>query len=131
MRWAIAAGSSSPHTRVPGDSVGGLGGAPSSCTALRSHGFVPRSIHFPSGISHGRQIHVNRIATVQRTYEILLSREFEKKAFCTRLLAAELLDPVPRMKIGADRPAQLYRLKRRRHPHLFSRPFGSTQPSAV
>jgi 8-oxo-dGTP diphosphatase len=67
------------------------------------------------------------LTELQQTYEVLLSRELEKKAFRTRLLAAGLLDPVPRMKIGANRPAQLYRLKRRRRPHLFSRPFGSAQ----
>jgi 8-oxo-dGTP diphosphatase len=67
------------------------------------------------------------LTELQRTYEILLARELEKKAFRTRLLVAGLLDPVPRMKSGANRPAQLYRLKRRRHPHLFSRPFGSAR----
>lgn len=65
------------------------------------------------------------LTELQRTYEILLARELEKKAFRTRLLVAGLLDPVPRMKSGANRPAQLYRLKRRRQPHLFARPFGS------
>jgi 8-oxo-dGTP diphosphatase len=65
------------------------------------------------------------LSELQRTYEILLARELEKKAFRTRLLVSDLLDPVPRMKSGSNRPAQLYRLKRRRHPHLFSRPFGS------
>ena len=58
------------------------------------------------------------LTELQRTYEILLARELEKKAFRTRLLVASLLDPVPRMKSGANRPAQLYRLKRRRQPHL-------------
>ena len=67
------------------------------------------------------------LTELQRTYEILLARELEKKAFRTRLLVAGLLDPVPRMKSGSNRPAQLYRLKRRRHPHLFSRPFGSAK----
>jgi ADP-ribose pyrophosphatase YjhB (NUDIX family) len=67
------------------------------------------------------------LTELQRTYEILLARELEKKAFRTRLLAAGLLDPVPRMKSGANRPAQLYRLKRHRIPYLFSRPFGSAQ----
>lgn len=69
------------------------------------------------------------LTELQRTYELLLARALEKKAFRTRVLAAELLDPVPRMKSGANRPAQLFRLKRRRHLHLFSRPFGSAQPS--
>jgi 8-oxo-dGTP diphosphatase len=67
------------------------------------------------------------LTELQRTYEILLSRELEKKAFRTRVLVAGLLDPVPRMKSGANRPARLYRLKRRRQPHLFARPFGSAQ----
>ena len=55
------------------------------------------------------------LTELQRTYEILLARELEKKAFRTRLLVAGLLDRVPRMKSGANRPAQLYRLKGRRH----------------
>jgi hypothetical protein len=67
------------------------------------------------------------LTELQRTYEILLARELEKKAFRTRLLVAGLFDPVPRMKGGSNRPAQLYRLKRRRDPHLFSRPFGSAR----
>ena len=65
------------------------------------------------------------LTELQHTYETLLARELEKKAFRTRLLAADLLEPVPRMKSGANRPAQLYRLKYRGQPHLFSRPFGS------
>ncbi len=70
------------------------------------------------------------LTELQHTYEILLSRQLEKKAFRTRLLAAGLLDPVPRMKIGSNRPAQLYQSnQRRRRPHMFSRPFGSAQPS--
>jgi hypothetical protein len=65
------------------------------------------------------------LTELQRTYEILLARGLEKKAFRTRLLAADLLEAVPRVKSGANRPAQLYRLKRGCQPYLFSRPFGS------
>jgi ADP-ribose pyrophosphatase YjhB (NUDIX family) len=65
------------------------------------------------------------LTELQRMYETLLARALEKKAFRTRLLAADLLDQVPRMKSGTNRPAQLYRLRQRRRPHLFSRPFGS------
>ena len=65
------------------------------------------------------------LTELQRMYEILLARELEKKAFRTRFLAAKLIDPLPRMKSGANRPARLYRLKPRRQIHLFSRPFGS------
>jgi len=65
------------------------------------------------------------LTELQRMYEILLARKLEKKAFRTRFLSAKLIDPLPRMKSGANRPAQLYRLKPRRPIHLFSRPFGS------
>jgi 8-oxo-dGTP diphosphatase len=68
------------------------------------------------------------LTELQQMYETILDRELEKKAFRTRLLAANLLDPLPRTKPGANRPAQLYKLKRRRHPHLFARPFGSAEP---
>jgi 8-oxo-dGTP diphosphatase len=68
------------------------------------------------------------LTELQHMYETILARELEKKAFRTRLLSADILEPVARMKSGANRPAQLYRLKRKRQPHLFARPFGSAQP---
>lgn len=67
------------------------------------------------------------LTELQRTYETLLARDLEKKAFRTRVLATDLLEPVPRLKSGSNRPAQLYRLKDRHEPHVFSRPFGSAQ----
>jgi len=67
------------------------------------------------------------LTELQRTYETILDRELEKKAFRTRMLTTHLLDRVPRMKGGANRPAQLYRLRGRRQPHLFARPFGSAE----
>jgi len=69
------------------------------------------------------------LTELQHTYEAILDRELEKKAFRTRVLAADLLDPVPRRRSGSNRPAQLYRLRHKREPHLFSRPFGSAQPA--
>jgi 8-oxo-dGTP diphosphatase len=65
------------------------------------------------------------LTQLQKIYEVVLGRELEKKAFRTRVLAADILEPVPRLQGGANRPAQLYRLKRRRQAHIFSRPFGS------
>jgi hypothetical protein len=65
------------------------------------------------------------LTELQQTYETILARELEKKAFRTRVLSANLLDPVPRLRSGSNRPAQLYRLRRKDQPHLFSRPFGS------
>jgi 8-oxo-dGTP diphosphatase len=64
------------------------------------------------------------LTELQQMYEILLARELEKKAFRTRFLTAKLIDPLPRMKSGANRPAQLYRLKPKRPIHVFPRPFG-------
>lgn len=65
------------------------------------------------------------LTQLQKIYEVVLGRELEKKAFRTRVLAADILEAVPRLQGGANRPAQLYRLKRRRQAHIFSRPFGS------
>jgi ADP-ribose pyrophosphatase YjhB (NUDIX family) len=70
------------------------------------------------------------LTELQKTYEVILTRELEKKAFRTRVLSADLLDPVPRLRSGSNRPAQLYRLRRRGQPYLFSRPFGSAYPSS-
>lgn len=65
------------------------------------------------------------LTQLQRIYEVILGRSLEKKAFRTRVLAAVILEALPRKLSGPNRPAQLYRLKRRRQAHIFSRPFGS------
>lgn len=65
------------------------------------------------------------LTQLQKIYEVILGRALEKKAFRTRLLTAEILEALPRKLSGPNRPAQLYRLKRRRQAHIFSRPFGS------
>jgi ADP-ribose pyrophosphatase YjhB (NUDIX family) len=65
------------------------------------------------------------LTQLQRIYEVILGRSLEKKAFRTRVLTAEILEALPRKQSGPNRPAQLYRLRRRRHAHIFSRPFGS------
>ncbi|MFO1185902.1 MAG: NUDIX domain-containing protein [Bauldia sp.] len=64
---------------------------------------------------------------LQRTYEVILGRALEKKAFRTRILAAGLLEALPRRQAGSNRPAQLYRLKPRQGAHIFARPFGSAE----
>jgi 8-oxo-dGTP diphosphatase len=61
------------------------------------------------------------LTELQRIYETLLDRPIEKKSFRTRVLAAELLEPVDRHKEGANRPAQLYRLKNRSQTVFFAR----------
>ena len=56
---------------------------------------------------------------LQRVYEIVLGRPLEKSAFRTRMLAADLIEPVARMRKGPNRPAQLYRLKEGKIPGAF------------
>lgn len=60
---------------------------------------------------------------LQRVYEIVLDRALEKSAFRTRMLAADLIEPVARMRKGPNRPAQLYRLKKAKSPVYFARTF--------
>ena len=60
---------------------------------------------------------------LQRVYEIVLDRPLEKSAFRTRMLAADLIEPVARVRRGPNRPAQLYRLKKAKAPVYFARTF--------
>lgn len=60
---------------------------------------------------------------LQRMFEIVLGREVEKSAFRTRVLSANFIEPVPRMREGPQRPAQLYRLQRPGEVVFFPRTF--------
>jgi len=60
---------------------------------------------------------------LQRVYEIVLDRPLEKSSFRTRILAADLIEPVAKMRKGPNRPAQLYRLKQAKSPIFFARTF--------
>lgn len=60
---------------------------------------------------------------LQRMFEIVLGREVEKSAFRTRIFAADFIEPVPRMREGQQRPAQLYRLQRPGEVVFFPRTF--------
>ncbi|UFZ06488.1 NUDIX domain-containing protein [Bradyrhizobium ontarionense] len=64
---------------------------------------------------------------LQRTYEIVLDRPLEKSAFRTRMLSADLIEPVARMRKGPNRPAQLYRLKKAAAPVYFARTFNAPE----
>ncbi|HVF17931.1 MAG TPA: NUDIX domain-containing protein [Steroidobacteraceae bacterium] len=61
------------------------------------------------------------LTELQRVYEITLDRSLEKKAFRTRVLATDLLEEVPRRREGANRPAQLFKLKSRKRAIYFAR----------
>ena len=67
------------------------------------------------------------LTQLQKTFEVILGRPLEKKAFRTRVLAAEIIEALPRTLSGPNRPARLYRLKKRRQAYIFSRPFGSAE----
>ena len=60
---------------------------------------------------------------LQRVYEIVLDRPLEKSAFRTRILSADIIEPVAKMRRGPNRPAQLYRLKKSSEPVYFVRTF--------
>ena len=69
------------------------------------------------------------LSELQGMYEAILGRALEKKAFRTRMLTAGIIQPVPRMRGGTNRPAQLFRVRPRRGLHFFARPFGSAGPA--
>jgi 8-oxo-dGTP diphosphatase len=60
---------------------------------------------------------------LQRVYEVVLDRPLEKSAFRTRILSADVVEPIAKTRKGPNRPAQLYRLKRSKHPTYFVRTF--------
>lgn len=63
------------------------------------------------------------LSELQRTYEIVLDRKLDKSAFRTRVLSTELVVKVPRFRVGANRPAQLYKLRSPTKPVVFQRTF--------
>lgn len=63
------------------------------------------------------------LTELQRAYEMVLGRDLEKSAFRTRVLAAQLVQPVAKVREGPNRPAQLYRLKNPSAPVFFPRTF--------
>jgi 8-oxo-dGTP diphosphatase len=63
------------------------------------------------------------LSDLQRVYEIILGRPLEKSAFRTRMLAADLVEPISKMRMGSNRPARLYRLKNPTSPVYFARTF--------
>ncbi len=55
------------------------------------------------------------LTELQRVYEIILDRPLDKRNFRKKMLSLGLLQATPRVaKVGAHRPARLYRFRRRR-----------------
>jgi len=63
------------------------------------------------------------LSELQRVYEIVLGRSLAKSAFRTLVLAADLVNPVWRIRRGPNRPAQICRLRDPKEPVLFARTF--------
>lgn len=63
------------------------------------------------------------LSELQQVYESVLGRPLEKKAFRTRMLAADLLENLGEQKQTGRRPAQLYRLKAGNRLVYFTRNF--------
>lgn len=53
------------------------------------------------------------LSELQAAYEVVLGRHLDKSAFRTRMLAAGFIEATGEQRTGANRPAQLYRLKNR------------------
>jgi ADP-ribose pyrophosphatase YjhB (NUDIX family) len=63
------------------------------------------------------------LSELQRMYEVVLGRGLEKSAFRTRVFSSGLVEETAGVRTGANRPAQLYRLKRGQGPVVFPRTF--------
>jgi 8-oxo-dGTP diphosphatase len=63
------------------------------------------------------------LTELQRTFETVLGREIEKSAFRTRVLSVDFVEAVPRLREGANRPAQLYQVRRPGELVVFPRTF--------
>jgi ADP-ribose pyrophosphatase YjhB (NUDIX family) len=62
------------------------------------------------------------LGELQSVYERILGRRLDKSAFRKRVAEADFVEPVAgAMRRGSNRPAQLYRLRRRRSTVLFDR----------
>ncbi|MDD2776681.1 MAG: NUDIX domain-containing protein [Gallionella sp.] len=63
------------------------------------------------------------LSDLQHMYEVVLERSIEKSAFRTRVFAANLVEPIDKVRAGPNRPAQLYRLSQPKEIVYFPRTF--------
>ncbi len=64
------------------------------------------------------------LAQLQKSFEVILGRKLEKSAFRTRIHSANIIEPLEEYVTGANRPAQLFKL-RDKNPAFFSHTFRS------
>jgi len=63
---------------------------------------------------------------LQSIYELVLGRALDKSAFRTRMLSADFIESTGERRTGANRPAEVYRLKEREAVY-FARTFRSAE----
>ncbi len=61
------------------------------------------------------------LTELQKTFEIILGSNVEKKSFRRRMIDAEILEETGTMRTGSNRPAKLYRVKPNGESHFFPR----------
>ena len=61
------------------------------------------------------------LTELQRAFQLVLGRPIEKKAFRTRILASNIVEPLDAMKETSRRPARLFRLREGEALHYFPR----------
>ena len=61
------------------------------------------------------------LTELQKTFEIVLGKDVEKKSFRRRMLDADILEETGEMKTGSNRPAKLYRAKPEGDNYFFTR----------
>ena len=61
------------------------------------------------------------LSELQHIFEIILSKNIEKKSFRRRILEADIIEETGAMKTGSNRPAKLYSMKPVGEKHYFSR----------
>ncbi|NQZ87378.1 MAG: NUDIX hydrolase [Colwellia sp.] len=61
------------------------------------------------------------LSELQKTFELILGYNIEKKSFRRRLLAAEIIVETGEMRVGSNRPAKLYCAKASSKEHFFQR----------
>ncbi len=61
------------------------------------------------------------LSELQHTFEIILGKDLEKKSFRRRMADADILEETGNMRTGSNRPAKLYKVKKDRENHFFTR----------
>ncbi len=63
------------------------------------------------------------LSELQAIYEIILGRALDKSSFRKRVLSAGIIDEASNVRVGRNRPAQLYRIRPGRQSAVFPRTF--------